>query len=123
MYNNTPSNAIVNAASNISYKPMIQADVFEVHFMNELKNLTNVVIGKLDKHVYKQNRCHEFFFFFINYSIIIVQDRYMKYISYTCTYVSDLRYSQFKLSQTLKNDGLFFNSKKNNRNIKNGIAF
>ena len=47
----------------------------------------------------------------------------MKYISYTCTYVSDLRYSQFKLSQTLKNDGLFFNSKKNNRNIKNGIAF
>ena len=46
MYNNTPSNAIVNAASNISYKPLIQADVFAVLFMNELKNLTNVLLGK-----------------------------------------------------------------------------
>ena len=50
LYNNTPTNAIVNVASNISYRPLIQADVtcrcFVVPFMNEIKNLTNVVIGK-----------------------------------------------------------------------------
>jgi hypothetical protein len=26
LYNNTPSNAIVNAASNITYRPIIEAD-------------------------------------------------------------------------------------------------
>ena len=45
LYNNTSSNAIVNVASNISYRPLIQADVFVDLFMNELKNLTNAVIG------------------------------------------------------------------------------
>ena len=35
LYNNTPCNASVNVT-----------DVFAVLFMNELKNLTNVVIGK-----------------------------------------------------------------------------
>jgi hypothetical protein len=40
LYNNTPSNPIVNAASSISYRPLIQTDVFAALFMN----LTNVVI-------------------------------------------------------------------------------
>ena len=44
--------------------------------MNELKNLTNVV--KLGKLVQKQN-CSHYFFYLINYSIIIVhaQVRYI----------------------------------------------
>jgi hypothetical protein len=41
--------------------------------MNKLKNLTNVVIGKLGKLVHKQN----YFSYFINYNIIIVQVRYI----------------------------------------------
>jgi hypothetical protein len=65
----------------ISYRPLIQgtdtffvhADVFAILFMNKLKNLTNVVIGKLGKLVHKQN----YFFYFINYNIIIVQVRYI----------------------------------------------
>ena len=55
LYNNTPSNAIVNAVSNISYRPLIQADVFGVLSMYELNNLTNVVIGKLGKLVHKRS--------------------------------------------------------------------
>ena len=43
--------------------------------MNELKNLTNVVIGKLGKLVHKQNCSHDFFYF-INYNIIL-QLRYI----------------------------------------------
>jgi len=60
LYNKTASNAIVNAASNISYRPLIQA---------------NVVIGK--QYVHKQNCSHDFYFNFINYHIIIVQDRFI----------------------------------------------
>jgi hypothetical protein len=41
---------------------MLQVDVFAVLFMNELKNSTNVVIGKLGKLVQKQNCSHDFFF-------------------------------------------------------------
>jgi len=55
LYNNTPNNNIVNAVSNISYRPLIQVCVFAVLFMNELKNLTDAVIGKLGKLVHKQN--------------------------------------------------------------------
>jgi hypothetical protein len=47
---------------------MLQTDVFAVLFINELKNLTNVVIV---------NCSHDFLFYFINYSIIIVQVRYI----------------------------------------------
>jgi hypothetical protein len=47
LYNNILSDAIVNAASKLSYRPLIQTDVFAVIFMNEFKNLTNVVIGKI----------------------------------------------------------------------------
>jgi hypothetical protein len=52
---------------------MLQVDVFAVLFMNELKNSTNVVIGKLGKLVQKQNCSHDFFYF-INHVIVIVQD-------------------------------------------------
>ena len=47
LYTNILSNAIVNAASKLSYRLLIQTDVFAVIFMNEFKNLTNVVIGKI----------------------------------------------------------------------------
>jgi hypothetical protein len=47
---------------------MLQTDVFAVLFKNELKNLTNVVIG---------NCSHDCFLYFINYNIIIVQVRYI----------------------------------------------
>jgi hypothetical protein len=47
---------------------MLQTDVFAVLFKNELKNLTNVVIG---------NCSHDFLFYSINYNIIIVQVRYI----------------------------------------------
>jgi hypothetical protein len=47
LYNNILSNAIVNAASKLSYRPLIQTNVFAVIFMNEFKNLTNVVIGEI----------------------------------------------------------------------------
>ena len=40
LYNNTPSIPIVHAASSISYRPLLEADVFAALFMN----LTNVVI-------------------------------------------------------------------------------
>jgi hypothetical protein len=40
--------------------------------MNELKNLTSVVLEKLDKLVQKQSCSHDFFYL-INYNIIIVQ--------------------------------------------------
>ena len=59
LYNNTPSNANVYAASN-SYRPLIKANVFAVLFMNELKNVTNAVIGKLGKLIYNQNCSHDF---------------------------------------------------------------
>jgi hypothetical protein len=51
-------------------RPLIQADVRAVVFMNELKNLTNVVTGKLGKLIHKQNTT---FFYFIAFCIIIVQ--------------------------------------------------
>jgi hypothetical protein len=63
-------------ASNISYIPLIQAYGCAVLFMNELKNLTNVVIGILGRHIHKQNCSHDLFFN-INYTIIIVQVRYI----------------------------------------------
>ena len=56
--NNTTSNAIVNAASNISYRPLLEA-VFAVLFMNKFKNLTNIVTGKLGTLVHKQNCSHD----------------------------------------------------------------
>ena len=43
------------------YMPLIQADVFAVFVMNELKNFPNVVIGILCKLVQEQNCSHDFF--------------------------------------------------------------
>ena len=43
------------------YRPLIQADVFAVFLMKELKNLPNVIIGKLCKLVQDQNCSHDFF--------------------------------------------------------------
>jgi hypothetical protein len=44
--NDTPSNDNVNVASNISYRPLLGANVFAVRFINVLNNLINVIIGK-----------------------------------------------------------------------------
>jgi len=55
--------------------PLIQTDVVAVIFMNELKDVTNFVIGNLGKLVHKQSCFHDIFYF-INY-IIIVQVRYI----------------------------------------------
>jgi hypothetical protein len=46
---------LLNAASNISYRSLLEVDVFTDLFMNELKNFANVVIGKLGK-----NCSHDF---------------------------------------------------------------
>jgi hypothetical protein len=46
--------------------------------MNELENLTNVVIGKLGKYVHKQNYIRNFEEK-KNYNIIIVQVRYITF--------------------------------------------
>ena len=79
LYNNTPSNTIVNAVSNIQSaargrycRPMLQVDVFAVLFMN---NLSNVVIGKVCQMVHKQNCFHNLFHYSINYNFINVQVR------------------------------------------------
>jgi len=39
-------NDIVNVASNISYRSLLEANVFAVLFIKELNNLINIVIGK-----------------------------------------------------------------------------
>ena len=60
LYNNTPSNAIVNAASDITYRPMIQtANTGRWFCMNELNDLSTVVIGKLSKLVNKEICSHD----------------------------------------------------------------
>jgi hypothetical protein len=69
-----PSNVIVNAASIISYRPLIQADVCAVLFMNELNNLMNVLIGKLGKLDHKQNCYHDFFYIYIITSLLYKLD-------------------------------------------------
>ena len=48
-------------------RPLIQADVRPVVFMNELKNLTNVVTGKLGKLIHKQNATFFLFYSFLHH--------------------------------------------------------
>jgi hypothetical protein len=66
---------------------MLQTDVFAVLFINELKNLTNVVIG---------NCSHDFLFYSINYSIIIVQ---VRYITIETKEVAHIGYNGFPFPQ------------------------
>jgi hypothetical protein len=67
-------------ASNISCRPLFESAgtgrCFCSSFSDSVKNLTNVVIGKLGKLGHKQNCSHDFFIF-LNYNIIIVQVRYI----------------------------------------------
>ena len=51
---------------------MLQADILAVLFMKELKNLTNVVIEKLGKPVYKENCYQDFFILFYKLQCILV---------------------------------------------------
>ena len=68
MYHNTPSNAIVNVVSNISYRLLLENIIqttytgrcyrprfFQYFLMNKLKNLTNDVIEKIGKYYHKQS--------------------------------------------------------------------
>ena len=50
LYNNSPNNAMVNVASNITYRPLLQADVLKLF--------------------------SRLFFYFMNYGIIIVPAKY-----------------------------------------------
>jgi hypothetical protein len=54
----TYKNFVLNL-NDSKWRPPLEADVFAVLFMNELKNLTNVVIGKLGKFVQKQKCSHD----------------------------------------------------------------
>ena len=70
--------------------------------MNELNKLTNV-IGKLDKLVHKQNCSHDFFLYFINYNIIIVQ---VIYINIETKEVVRIGYNGFLFRHEYSGDGL-----------------
>jgi len=82
---------------------MLQASVFAVLLMNELKNLTNVVIAKLCKLVHKQNCFHDFFLDFMNYDIIIVQ---VRYITIETTKVACIGYNRFLFPYLYTGQGL-----------------
>jgi hypothetical protein len=57
---------------------------------DQLKNLTNVVIGKLGKLVHKQN-CSHIFFDLINYNIILQ----LRYITIETKEVAHIEYNMF----------------------------
>ena len=84
------------------YRLLIQADVFAVLLMNELKTLTNVVIWILDKLVHKQSRSHDFLFYLINNSIIIVQ---VRYFTIETKEVARIGYNGFLLPHSYSGDG------------------
>jgi hypothetical protein len=69
--------------------------------MNELKNLTNVVLGKLGKLVNKQN-CYHDLFFIINYNIIIVQ---VRCITIETKEVARIGYNGFLLPHSYLGEG------------------
>ena len=75
--------------------------------MNGLKNLTNVVIEKLGKLVHKQN-CLTTLSYFINYNIIIVQVRYVRYITVETTEVTRIEYNGFLFPHEYSGDGRAF---------------
>jgi hypothetical protein len=72
-----------------------------VLFMNELKNLTNVVLGKLGKLVNKQN-CYHDLFFIINYNSIIVQ---VRCITIETKEVARIGYNGFLLPHSYLGEG------------------
>ena len=75
MYTNTPSNAIIKAVSNISYRPQLETADTGLYFCSSV----NVVIGKLGKLVHKQSCSRYLYFVFIDYNIVIVQVRYITF--------------------------------------------
>jgi hypothetical protein len=87
LYNNNLNNAIENAASNISYMPLIHTDIF-----------ANVVIEKLGKPVHKENCYRTFSFYFINYNIFycICKLDTLHTSAFTSTYAEkETRYIQY----------------------------
>jgi len=70
--------------------------------MNELKNLTNVVIGKLGKLGHKK-LFSRLFLLFINYNIIIVQ---VGYITIETKEVARIGYKGFLFPHSYSGDGL-----------------
>ena len=74
---------------------MLQVGVLAVLTMNAIKNLTNVVIGKLGKLVHKHNSSHNFYLY-INHNIIIVQ---VRYITIERKQIAHIGYNGFLLFQ------------------------
>ena len=88
MCNNTPINAIVNAVSNISYRLLLETIIQTTYtgrcyrprfcstfFINNLKNLTKVVIEKIGK--LSQTKLFLRLFYVRNHNIIVAQVRYI----------------------------------------------
>ena len=59
-----PNIAIVNSVSFITYRPLLEDDVFAILFMNHIFNLTSVAIGKLGK-LKKQTKLFSRLFFIV----------------------------------------------------------
>ena len=70
--------------------------------MNELKNLTNVVIGKLDKLVHKL--FSRLFINFINYNIIIVQVSYISIKTKEAVLIGYYEFPDFHLSSHVEKE-------------------
>jgi hypothetical protein len=70
--------------------------------MNELKNLTNVVIGQLGTLRHKENCSHDFFYF-LNYNIIIIQ---VACINIETQEVVRVGYSMFPFLHSYSGEGL-----------------
>jgi hypothetical protein len=70
--------------------------------MNELKNLTNVVIGQLSTLLHKENCSHDFVYF-LNYNIIIIQ---VAYINIETKEVARIGYNMFPFLHSYSDEGL-----------------
>jgi hypothetical protein len=76
----------------------MQTDAFAVLFINQLKNLTNVVIGKLGKLVHKQNCSHHFCF--------ILSLLYIRYITIETKEVARIGYTWFLFPYSYSGEGI-----------------
>ena len=97
----------IHAPCACGWRQLIRTDVtdrcfLQFFFMNELNKLTNV-IGKLDKLVHKQNCSHDFFLYFINYNIIIVQ---VIYINIETKEVVRIGYNGFLFPHSYSGEGI-----------------
>ena len=110
MCNNSPSNAIVNAASNISYQPLL--DTADTIRCDRPMCLTNIVIGKLRKLVHKKKYSHDLLYIYITSLLYKVDTLLLKH-SYSCeghdaTYLSYTRVRMREKKPAISNMSRFF---------------